>query len=367
MPTSGESIGDMAAFDSAMERILSDNAIPGGALAVSYKGKPMLVKSYGYASKNLFSDSIPATPEKRWRIASISKSITSIAILQLVEEGKIQLEDPLLKYFQDLDNRVKLSDERFKKITVRMLLQHRSGLLTDSDDPMTGLSPPCPRKTSRWIESHTLADDPGVKYSYSNMGYCILGHVIESASGVGYEEYVKKMLLKIGATSIRIGKSQDSGIDEVIYYNSPDETRGPYNSFILEDLGSAGGLIATPSDLVKFADHIFGSEKSLLQRKETFFEIITPPTGVADRRFYGLGFNVVLNGQDSATIFHSGSLVGTSSFLAKYSNGWTIAAAFNRRKKDYRNLILNIDRALSNARNQAVPPDSSQELSSKYR
>jgi N-acyl-D-amino-acid deacylase len=279
----------------------------------------------------------------------------------------VQLDDPLLNYFKAPNTPAKLSDERFKKITVRMLLQHRSGLLTASDDPMTGPSPPCPRKTTRWIESHNLADDPGVKYSYSNMGYCLLGHVIESASGVGYEQYVQKMLFEIGANSVRMGKSEDSGIDEVIYYNSPDEARGAYNSFSLEELGSAGGLTATPSDLVKFADHIFGNKKSLLERKEIFLEIITPPAGITDRRFYGLGFNVVLSGQDSATIFHSGSLVGTSTFLAKYSNGWTIAAAFNRRKKDYSNLILSIDRALSNARNNAIPPDSTQELSLKYR
>jgi N-acyl-D-amino-acid deacylase len=362
IPSSGLAIGDMTAFDEAMNRILTENDIPGGSLAVAYNGKLLLVKSYGYASKSLLGGSKPATTDMVWRLASVSKPITSIAVMQLVDQGKVLLDEPVLSYLKTPDRPLKLTDERIAKITIRMLMQHRSGLLSTTNDPMTGPSPPCPNATGQWLESHTLVDDPGTKYAYSNTGYCLLGLVIKHVSGLRYDDYVKQMMSKLGVRSIRVGSSKASGPNEVEYYQALGEPKGPYQSFNLEGLGAAGGLVGTPRDLVTFIDHIFGTADALIKNKEVFMEILKPPTENPDRRFYGLGFNVVPFKQGTQTLFHYGSLPGTSSFIAKYANGWTIAAIFNKRRQDYNALGSSIDNALSSARALAKLPSATEYL-----
>lgn len=288
-------------------------------------------------------------------------------ILKLFEQGKLSLDDRLLDHLGDEQSPRRLADKRFQQVTIRQLLQHRSGLLSPSDDPMTGNSPPCPGKTRRWMESHRLADDPGSKFSYSNTGYCLLGHVIEKASGESYEKYVIKALAEIGIKSIRMAKSAESDENEVEYFNSPDESRTPYSSFSLEDLSAAGGLLATPKDLVRFADHLFGTEPSLLKSREAVLELRTPPPDSDGKSFYGLGFFVSLAEDGQMTMFHPGSLIGTSAFVARFADGWTVAATFNRRKKDRHSLTRQIRNELSYARNAAKPPEAPEELSAKYR
>src|SRR5262245_42912196 len=175
------------------------NDVPACSLAVSRKGKLVYARGFGFADAERTR---PVSPDSLFRIASVSKPITAVAVLQLVQAKKVGLDDPVLKYV-----RVPVKDTRWQNVTVRHCLQQRSGMDRDkSGDPIVmvrqiakdlRVSFPVPAvDVMRWTMSRPLDHDPGTTYVYSNIGYLILGRVIEAASGEKYETYVKRSVLE---------------------------------------------------------------------------------------------------------------------------------------------------------------------------
>ena len=168
--------------------------IPGLSIAVVEKGR--LIKAAGYGLANVETDT-PATPETVYKIASLSKQFLAAAVMLLVEEGKIGLDDQAGKYLNG-------SPESWKNITVRHLLTHTSGIVRDPSDyhPYKEQSP---AEVIESVYPMPLLFQPGEKWLYSNVGYYVLSEIIGKASGKPWSEFISERLFApAGMTSTRI-------------------------------------------------------------------------------------------------------------------------------------------------------------------
>ena len=215
--STGKSDPRLASYDRRMREFLEKHRVPGASVAVTVDGRLVHARGYGYAD---IAKQEPVQPTSLFRIASISKPITAVAVLQLVEQGKLKLED---KVFDVLESQSEIEkagsdfDPRLKEITIRHLLEHRGGWDRDkSFDAMfqsvrfardLGTPPPAgPAEVIRAMFRQKLDFAPGERYAYSNFDYCLLGRVIEKLTGKAYEAYVKEhVLAPLGITSMRIG------------------------------------------------------------------------------------------------------------------------------------------------------------------
>ena len=199
IPITGQAVPDLAAYDDVMTSLMQQYQVPGAALAVVRDGRLVFARGYGYADRDLET---PVQPDSLFRLASITKPHTAAAILNLIEQGKLNLSD---KAFSILANLTPIPgtkvDPRIATITIQNLLEHKSGWYGEADgtgyDPMFDVdliayvvkTPPpadCPA-IIRYQLSRRLDRDPGTYYSYLNFGYCVLGEVIHQVSGVPYD------------------------------------------------------------------------------------------------------------------------------------------------------------------------------------
>lgn len=349
-----------AAYGRLMDRLLAKYDVPGGAVAVARKGQ--LVFQQGYGKADLASGA-PVTPDTLFRIASISKPITAVAVLRLIEDGRLGLDDPVFDRLADLLPPGGPTDARVRDITVRQLLWHAGGWDRDAApgyDPMfdalaisSGLgipSPPSPSDIIRQTLARPLDFAPGERHAYSNFGYCILGRLIEAVTGLGYEEAVRREVLEpMGIRSMRIGASLHSGPDEATYYGcageglaesvfpgTPGQVPWEYGGFCLESMDAHGGWLATAADLVRFACCVEGTGTWRPLRPETV-ALMTQGPSLAQWQgsdyWYGMGWLVRPVGGE-ANWWHNGSLPGTYTLLVRTYHHRAWAALFNSRPAD---------------------------------
>jgi N-acyl-D-amino-acid deacylase len=390
----------LASFDQEMEQFMRAREVPGGAVAVVKNGKLVYAHGYGWADREKRQ---PVQAESLFRIASISKPITAVAVLQLVERGKLRLDDRAfdLVKLPPVLAKGEAPDPRLAKITIRQLLQHSGGWDRDkSFDPMfrpdqiaAAVGTPAPARPEaviRYMLGKPLDTDPGTHYAYSNFGYCVLGRVIEKVSGLGYEEYVRQnMLAPAHVTTMRLGATRESGRlpNEVRYYtpsnrtsrsvfpDQPGEVSACYGSFFVEAMDAHGGWVGSAVDLVKFAAALDDPEHSPLLKPETLRTMYRRPEAPLWRKddgspadaYYGCGWMVRPVGQDGkANYWHSGSLPGTNTLLVRRADGLTWAALFNQRSEGGKLSDGDIDPALHHAA-AGVKQWPTEDLFPKYR
>jgi N-acyl-D-amino-acid deacylase len=371
-----------AAFDEAVEEFMKDRNVPGGALAVARNGKLVYARGYGWADRE---SKAAARPDSLFRIASLSKPITGVAVLKLVEDGKLSLDTSvfdLLALGTQLTEGRKL-DDRWKQITLRHLLHHTAGWDRDkSGDPMfksreisksLGEPPPAtPAQIIRWMLGRPLDSDPGARYAYSNFGYCLLGRVIEKITGQTYEKFVQQSVLgPTGVRRMRLGASLDRGRagGEVHYYTANDSktesvftglknsVARPYGGFFLEAMDSHGGWIGSAVDLVRFATALDDPRRSPLKNTESFRRLIEAPAAPVSREEdgrlkdhrYACGWQVRPVRDSKHNYWHNGSLPGTYTLLVRRWDGIAFAALFNQRSDDWQRGDAALDPALNRA------------------
>jgi CubicO group peptidase (beta-lactamase class C family) len=305
---------EFSAFDAFMNGLITHYSVADGALAVAKDGKMIYSRGYG---PGIQADSL-------FRISSVSKPVTAMAILKLVEQGRLKLDarafDVLTQFHLPAQG-----DPRIRAITVRELLQHTAGWdASVSFDPMFRTPSASSDAIIRSMLERRLDFDPGSRFAYSNFGYCVLGRVIEKISGTTYEEYVRTAILApAGIHRMHIGKTRAQP-GEVKYFNDAG-TPSPYSGFSLDAMDSTGGWIASAPDLVRFASAPILSPASMK-------EMLAGPAD-GSRAFYGLGWYV--QGSSGVTRWwHAGSLPGTACLLARNSDGYAWAALFNSRPKE---------------------------------
>ncbi len=373
VPVTGVAVPSLASFDRQMLELMTTWEIPGGALGVVEDGRLVLARGYGYADKERGE---PVQPNSLFRIASVSKPFTAVAILELVEENRLRLDDSVLPLLDNLlppDDST--PDPRLEDVTVRDLLQHSGGWDRDElYDPMfipgvasAMLGVPAPDSADtiiRYMKGEPLQFTPGSRYAYSNLGYCILGRIVERVSGQTYADFVRERVLKpAGITSMRLGHTRlgERAPGEVRYYDAPDadltssifpdeeDVPAPYGGFNLEAMDANGGWIASPIDVLRFVNAVDGRNRQpSLLRPETINLMVARPavaTWQDTDYYYALGWNVRPVGTD-ANWWHAGSLSGTTALVVRAANGLSWFAVFNSRPLDGDALATELDQGL---------------------
>jgi CubicO group peptidase (beta-lactamase class C family) len=357
----------LEAYDRLMADFMREHEPPGAALAVAYRGRLVYARGFGHADREKQD---PVEPTSLFRIASISKTFTSAAVMHLVEKGKLQLDErvyPILHLEPHLEQNAKM-DPRWNDITVRHCLQHTGGWnRVKSFDPMSaetaeevakafGVSLPItPQQIIRYTMGKPLDSAPGTAYAYSNFGYCVLGRVIEAVSGKLYQDFVaENILAPLGIHRMRLGKNllEDRAPDEVKYYDGEKRTSCaisgptigkqaplPYGVECIETMDANGGWIASAVDLVRFAAALDDPEKCPILSKASIETMLAPPSGDVGRQpngktkptYYACGWNVrpVRRQPGRYTKWHDGLLAGSSTMLFCRHDGVDWAALFN--------------------------------------
>ena len=370
----------LAAYDDLMSAFMRKHDPPGAALAVTYHGRLVYARGFGFAD---LEKKEPVRPASLFRIASLSKPFTAATVVQLIEQGKLRLDErvlPLLKLQPHLERQARL-DPRWHDITVRNCLQHTGGWNRDkSFDPMSAQTaeqvakalrvplPVHPKQIICYTMGKPLDFDPGKDYAYSNFGYCVLGRVIEAVTGKPYHEVVQQRILApLGIRGMQLGKNllKDRAAGEVKYYDSRQRTGRatsgpkigaeaplPYGVECIESMDANGGWIASAVDLVRFAAALDDPKRSPILNVESIRTMLAPPPGSVGHGpkgrpkpvYYACGWEVRPAGQaDKITKWHTGLLAGSSTLLVCRDDGIDWAVLFNRDAgkdgKDYAGLI----------------------------
>lgn len=264
----------------------------------------------GWLSEPLVSE--PVHEDSRFRYASVSKLFTADAILSLIKERKLTLDTSLVDVFPDI---FPVKDERVKQITVRYLLQHRAGfdrLITE--DPLFSLrkdKPWCPYNLAKLSEI-SLSFDPGSRYRYSNIGYCILGKIIEAKSGVSYRSFIKERysLSPLGIKFVNGPYMSDEV--EYDFRNAGFFDKNYSRFFDFDALSSVAGLSGSASSLA-----VLLKEMAVDKKSENFFS--APISGCSPQKFqdcYSYGpYLYQAKDRDLKTYIQEGYLPGASSVI----------------------------------------------------
>jgi CubicO group peptidase (beta-lactamase class C family) len=378
IPVSGAAVPGMESYDQVIPDFMRKYAIPGAAVAVMHDGRLTYARGFGYAD---VENKTPVQPDALFRIASVSKPITSAAIMTLVQEGRLHLDDRVAPLIADLEPAAGATvDPRWEQITIRQLLNHTGGW--DRSKPNGGFDPmdrpliaaaavnaPSPGSAGtiiRYMKGMPLDFNPGEKWAYSNFGYAILGRVIERLSGMPYEEYVRTRVLQpVGANRTRLGRSRMSGAlaGEVKYYwpgmgvNAPlvpsvfpGEGLVPlnYGGFYLEAMDSHGGWVSSTVDLLRFLGGVDGrADRPDILEPEVIAQMTGNPASCGGACYYASGW-WVRPVQGDANWWHTGTLPGTTSILVRTHDNFSWAALLNTRSLTA-NLESELDAALAQA------------------
>ena len=340
----GPDVAELSVFDQTMKDFMVSRKVSAGSLAITYKSRLVFARGYTWSR----ADSPATGPASLFRIASLSKPVTSAGILKLVEDNHLSLNDRVMEILLFRTPEGKIPDPNLGKVTILHLLKHLGGWDHDKAfDPMFAdkkiskmLGVPLPVTQADIITSmngQPLQYEPGTKFAYSNYGYCLLGRVIEQKTGMSYEEYIQKFILSpIGITRMQIGHSnlEDRVPGEVIYESKKESA---YGSFNLENMDSHGGWIASALDLARFAtlfDNPSNNPILSTASVETMFSLpatITRENYKPGEKYYACGWGVRDYGNGRMNTWHTGSLPGCHTFMARWSNGINCVVLFNKR------------------------------------
>jgi CubicO group peptidase (beta-lactamase class C family) len=331
-----------ARVDTAAADALREIAAAGFSVAVVRDGRLVLAKGYGYAN---LAERVPASATTIYRLASITKEFTAAAILHLAERGRLSLDDPISDYLPDYPG-------DGQRITIRQLLSHTSGLSDASVLPLLEESGGVGIDRNELIDlvaAQPLDSEPGAEHSYSNVGYILLGILIEHVTGRAYADYIVKEILRpLGLDRTfqcpdeqRPDNGWAHGYD-IQYGNWPRALRlGRPPAFIDPppiDMGvvsSAGALCSTATDLARWP----GLLRSFLDPGS--FREMSRPTVLADGTEvpYGLGLQIRRFGSHPA-LSHGGVVNGFVSLLAEFpDDDLSVAMLVNTR-------LLNLEQGL---------------------
>ncbi|GAA4274863.1 serine hydrolase domain-containing protein [Aquimarina gracilis] len=267
-----------------------------GSILVAQKGKILLEKGYGYANRD---ENVSCTPSTVFDIGSITKQFTGAAILKLEMQGKLSVQDKVSSYFSDLPK--DKSD-----ITLHQLLTHSSGLPPGIGDDYTEIS------TQKFVNEafgKKLLFKPGSAYEYSNVGYSILGIIIEKVSGVSYEEYLAKNLWTPARMKQTGYKKPEFREIAVGYKNNkkwgrPTEKEwsdnGPY-----WHLKANGGVLSTVQDMYKWHLALLNNEILDSKAKAKYFTKHIEE-GEGANSYYGYGWAIFPTPRNTELIAHNG-------------------------------------------------------------
>lgn len=343
----GRQIG-FGGIDDAVETYMRDHEVPGLSLAVTKDERLVFAKGYGYANREAGER---MRPEHRLRIASISKPITGVAILRLMEDGELALSDEVFGSGGILGTTYGTPTHGYgnggatTNITVHHLLQHSAGWTNNGGDPMFMNPGMNHDQLISWVLSNRpLQYRPGTSNKYLNFGYCLLGRVVEAVSGTDYEQYVRDAVLRpAGVTDMAIAGNTRSErrTDEAAYYGA-----NPYGMKVAR-MDAHGGWIATPTDLLRLTVRVDGFPAKTDILGSAALNELSDVEG--NRSAYGEGWML-----RSGWRGHNGAFDGSVGYLVRRDDGISFAVITNTRPSGDRSagtLRSNLDSLLSTVGN----------------
>jgi CubicO group peptidase (beta-lactamase class C family) len=291
-----------ARVDEYMNAAVTVNGFSGSIL-VALNGQPVVNKGYGMANIEL---AVPNTPETVFRLGSITKQFTAMAIMILQERGKLRVSDPFCKHLTDCA-------AAWEPLTIRHLLTHTSGIPSYTgfpDFPRTAVLPTSAADMVGMLKDKPLEFAPGEKFAYSNSGYFLLGLVIERASGKSYADFLQEAIFAPLAmnqtgydTPARILRNRAAG-----YARQAGETvNAAYMDMTIPF--AAGALYSTTGDLLRWDRALY---TDTLVSQKSLDEIFTPY-----KSGYGYGWSIGKR-FDRQVIAHGGGIYGFATHLNRF-------------------------------------------------
>jgi CubicO group peptidase (beta-lactamase class C family)/D-alanyl-D-alanine dipeptidase len=322
------------AVDAFVEQQVKEKKFPSLSIALVDDQKVVWSKGYGFRDR---AGKEPATDKTIYRVGSVSKLFTDIAVMQLVEQGKLDLDASVSTYLPDFKP---VTKAEHKPITLRMLMSHRSGLIReppignyfDPDEPSLA-------KTVASLNGIEVVYPPGTKEKYSNAGIGVVGYVLEVTQKEKFETVVQKNVLdKLGMTSssfLPTATVKQYLSDAVMWTYHGKEFRAP--TFEL-GMAPAGCMYSTVLDLAKFQSALFAGGRGIV-KPETLEQMLTPQYAKGDaKRGFGIGFSIgELDGHKQ--IGHGGAIYGfATNFSALPTEKLGVVVVCSR---DVANAIMN--------------------------
>jgi CubicO group peptidase (beta-lactamase class C family) len=365
IPLTGTAVPGMTSYDQVISDFMQKYQIPGGAVAVMREGRLIYARGFGYAD---VENKTLVQPDALFRIASVSKTLTSAAIMTLVEDGKLTLDDRVAPFIAHLLPAPGATvDPRWDEITIRHLLNHTGGwdrTKPGGFDPIdrpgiaaAAVNAPAPASSEtliRYMKGMPLDFNPGEKFAYSNFGFIILGRVIERVSGMRYEEFVRARVLQpVGANRTRQGRSHlsDAIPGEVKYYFPGEGVNAPlvpsvfpgegsvplnYGGYHHEAGDASGGWVSSTIDLLRFIGGVDGrAERPDILTADIVAEMTSQDNGSSggcsnNVCWYAAGWWVRPTGGD-VRWWHTGTLPGATSILVRSYQNMAWVGLFNSR------------------------------------
>ncbi|AXE17713.1 serine hydrolase [Runella rosea] len=322
--TAGIVFAQSPTLTSEFDKLLTEqfkSSESGATALVAQKGKIIYQKAFGQANLEL---NVPMQTSMVFRIGSITKQFTAVAILQLMEQGKLSLEDEITKFIPDYPT-------HGHKITVEHLLTHTSGIKSYTDMKEFGdviQKDMKPEELIHFFKNQPMDFAPGTKWHYNNSGFFLLGYIIEKVSGKTYPDYVEQVFFKpLGMTHSYYGNDAKLILNRAAGYEQGKDGIQNASPMSMTLPYAAGSIQSTVEDLWKWHQAVHAYQ---LVRKETLEKAFTPYKLINGKPTnYGYGW-FLGDIQGSSTIEHGGGINGflTSSiylpkedvFVAVFSN-----------------------------------------------
>lgn len=320
-----EAPGRWAEVEAKARKLVADRAIPGVSICVARRGTPLFVKGYGWA------DLETRTPMGRasvCKIGSITKQFTASVILQLAQEGKLNLDDKLAVYLPDFPNAGRLE--------LRRMLSHTSGLgnYTAIDPKQFLQDSRIDRDTAQLVDamkptSEKLAYEPGTDWRYSNTGYVLLGVVIEKVTGLSYARAMESRLFApLGLCHTAVDDMAAVAPGRAAGYSNDKKAESGFDnaSYIAMSFpGGAGNIRSTAEDLCDWHAQLLGGK---VLAPESLKAMLTPvtlndgrlpkgPNGAEIRYGFGVGLDTV---DGHPAVDHSGGIQGFASHIETFTD-----------------------------------------------
>jgi CubicO group peptidase (beta-lactamase class C family) len=316
----------LRAFEEFVRKQMEEDRIPGLTIGF-YIDDYTWVKGFGYAD---LENKTPAKAESAYRIASVTKTFTSAAILQLVEKGKINLDAEIQTY-------VPYYPKQQWPVTVRQLLTHLGG---GQEGSMLGPTYVSPRDVVGRISTHPLKFEPGTKYEYTTSGYNLLGAAIEEVSGKSFGDCLREnIFLPLGMNDTRMNSERELIPNRVRTY---ERANGRIKVAPFVDVSSrfgGGGLIATMPDLLKWARSVDSGKVLSKDSLDLMYSPVAMKNGRyaaldGEGNYYSMGWeNKAMRGLWVPN--HGGGQIGTSAGLMRFpSKNMAIVFAANTEGAD---------------------------------
>jgi len=282
--------------------------IPGLSLLVARDGKIVRAQGYGLSNVEL---QVPVKPETVFQSGSVGKQFTATAVMMLVEEGKIKLDDPITKYFKD-------APVSWREVTIRELLSHTAGF-TDYPKNLDFRKDYTETQLLKIVEGIPLDFPPGTKWSYSNLGYLTLGILIHQVTGKFYGDFLQERIFQpLGMTTTRIISEADIVPNRASGYRL---VKGELKNqeWVSPTLNTTadGALYFSILDLAKW-DAVLYTEK-LLKRSslDQMWTVTKLKNGQPNSGHYGFGWSI-LSKDGHRVLDHGGAWQGFKSHISRY-------------------------------------------------